>query len=238
MLGFSTIRGRLWSSYLVLFILMLTVIGFSATRFQSLSNNISDIVGENTALVELTGELNVNAESLASRILMLFVLEDRDARVAIYKEIDERNLMLDTSLAKMQDLVTRPEDKQIVAVLKGQRAVYQKALQATVEALELGELDEAKSLMAGQTRDDLQAFLKETSVFSDRQQAIIQAKQKEILSESESGILFVIGEGILALIIGAVMSVLITRSIVKPLGQVVDLLGKMRISPFHETIHF
>lgn len=227
MLGFSTIRGRLWSSYLILFILMLTVIGFSATRFQSLSNNIRDIVGENTALVELTGELNVNAESLASRILMLFVLEDRDARVAIYKEIDERNLMLDTSLAKMQDLVTHPEDKQIVEVLKGQRAVYQKALQATVEALELGELDEAKNLMAGQTRDDLQAFLKETSVFSDRQQAIIQAKQKEILSESESGILFVIGEGILALIIGAVMSVLITRSIVKPLGQVVDLLGSV-----------
>lgn len=224
---FSTIRGRLWGSYLILFVLMLSVIGFSATRFQSLSSNIKDIVGENTALVELTGELNVNAESLASRILMLFVLEDRDARVAIYKEIDERNRMLDTSLAKMQNLVKLPEDKQIVEKLKSQRAVYQKALQDTVEALEIGELDDARKLMAGPTRDDLQTFLNETAVFSERQQAIIQSKQQSILSESESGIWFVIGEGILALIIGVVMSVLITRSIVKPLGQVVSLLDSV-----------
>ncbi|MGB5997232.1 MAG: MCP four helix bundle domain-containing protein, partial [Marinomonas sp.] len=170
MLGFSTIRGRLWGSYLILFVLLLSVLFFSVTRFQFLSNNIKSIVGENAALVELTGELNVNAESLASRLLMLFVLEERQARISIYKEIDERNRMMDESLAKMQTLVKLPEDQHSVEQLKQQRGVYQKALQATVEALELGELEEAKNLMAGQTRNDLQTFLDQTSVFAERQQ--------------------------------------------------------------------
>ncbi|MGB7390117.1 methyl-accepting chemotaxis protein, partial [Marinomonas sp.] len=227
MLGFSTIRGRLWGSYLILFVLLLSVLFFSVTRFQFLSNNIKSIVGENAALVELTGELNVNAESLASRLLMLFVLEERQARISIYKEIDERNRMMDESLAKMQTLVKLPEDQRSVEQLKQQRGVYQKALQATVEALELGELEEAKNLMAGQTRNDLQTFLDQTSVFAERQQNLIQSKQQQILSETESGIMLILGQGVLALIIGAVMSILITRSIVKPLGQVVQLLDRV-----------
>lgn len=227
MLGFSTIRGRLWGSYLILFVLLLSVLFFSVTRFQFLSNNIKSIVGENAALVELTGELNVNAESLASRLLMLFVLEERQARISIYKEIDERNRMMDESLAKMQTLVKLPEDQLSVEQLKQQRGVYQKALQATVEALELGELEEAKNLMAGQTRNDLQTFLDQTSVFAERQQNLIQSKQQQILSETESGIMLILGQGVLALIIGAVMSILITRSIVKPLGQVVQLLDRV-----------
>ena len=227
MLGFSTIRGRLWGSYLILFILLLSVLFFSVTRFQFLSNNIKTIVGENAALVDLTGELNVNAESLASRLLMLFVLEDRDARIAIYKEIDDSNRMMDESLAKMETLVKLPEDQQIIERLKKQREVYQKALQATVEALELGELEEAKNLMAGSTRNDLQTFLNETAVFADRQQSLIQSKQQAIVSESETGIMLILGQGVLALIIGAIMSILITRSIVKPLGQVVTLLDRV-----------
>ncbi|MEL0612465.1 methyl-accepting chemotaxis protein [Marinomonas arenicola] len=227
MFGFSTIRGRLWGSYLILFVLLLSVLFFSVTRFQFLSNNIKSIVGENAALVELTGELNVNAESLASRLLMLFVLEERQARISIYKEIDERNRMMDESLAKMQTLVKLPEDQRSVEQLKQQRGVYQKALQATVEALELGELEEAKNLMAGQTRNDLQTFLDQTSVFAERQQHLIQSKQQQILSETESGIMLILGQGALALIIGAVMSILITRSIVKPLGQVVQLLDRV-----------
>ncbi|MEL0615095.1 methyl-accepting chemotaxis protein, partial [Marinomonas arenicola] len=70
-----------------------------------------------------------------------------------------RNRMMDESLANMQTLVKLPEDQRSVEQLKQQRGVYQKALQDTVEALELGELEEAKNLMDGQTRKDLQTFL-------------------------------------------------------------------------------
>ncbi|WOD09067.1 MCP four helix bundle domain-containing protein [Marinomonas sp. GJ51-6] len=148
MLSFATIRGRLTASYLVLLILLLVVVGLSATRFQSLSGNIRGIVDENAALVELTGDLNVNAESLASRLLLLFVLEDRDERVAIYKEIDERNRNMDASLETMTSLVTSDKNKAVVEALKKQREIYQAALQSTVEALEFGELDDAKAQMA------------------------------------------------------------------------------------------
>jgi len=225
-MSFTSIRSRLRASYLVLLVLLVLVVVLSVSRFQLLSGNIRSIVDENAALVELAGELNVNAESLASRLLLLFVLEERNARVEIYKEIDERNSNLDSSLEKMALLVQTPQDKAVVEGLKVQRKVYQDALQATVEALEFGELDEAKRLMAGSTRDELQTFLKQTSALSEYERSLMQARQKEVLSESELAIWLTVGVGLLAVFIGLVMSVLITRSIVNPLNYVIALLDK------------
>lgn len=224
MFGFTTIRGRLTASYLVLLILLLVVVGLSATRFQSLSGNIRGIVDENAALVELTGELNVNAESLASRLLLLFVLEERDARVAIYKEIDERNRNMDASLETMTNLVTSEKNKAVVEALKEQRGIYQAALQSTVEALEFGELSDAKAQMAGSTRDELQTFLNQTEALAESERSMMQIRQQATLSESELAILMITGVGIFAVLIGSVMSVLITRSIVSPLKKVGSLL--------------
>lgn len=224
MFGFTTIRGRLTASYLVLLVLLLVVVGLSATRFQSLSGNIRGIVDENAALVELTGELNVNAESLASRLLLLFVLEERDERVAIYKEIDERNRNMDASLEVMTNLVTSEKNKAVVEALKEQRGIYQAALQSTVEALEFGELSDAKAQMAGSTRDELQTFLNQTEALAGSERSMMQTRQQATLSESELAILMIIGVGIFAILIGAVMSVLITRSIVNPLQKVAFLL--------------
>ena len=226
MLGFASICGRLRASYLVLLALLVLVVVLSVSRFQLLSGNIRSIVDENAALVELAGELNVNAESLASRLLLLFVLEERNARVAIYKEIDERNKSLDANLEKMALLVQTPKDKASIEGLKTQRKVYQAALQATVEALEFGELDDAKKLMAGTTRNELQTFLKQTSALSEYERNMMQERQKEVLSESELAIWLTVGVGILAVLIVLIMSVLISRSIVNPLNYIIALLDE------------
>jgi methyl-accepting chemotaxis protein len=216
--------------------MLVLVIVLSVSRFQFLSGSIRGIVDENAALVELTGELNVNAESLASRLLLLFVLEERDARVAIYKEIDARNKNLDNNLEVMAGLVQSAKEKSIVEGLQAQRIVYQAALQSTVEALEFGELEDAKKLMAGSTRDELQTFLKQTHVLAEYERGMMQVRQKEVLSESELAIWLIVGVGILAILIGLVMSVLITRSIVNPLNYVMTLLDKFARGDLSQAI--
>lgn len=236
MLGFSSIRGRLRASYLVLIALLVLVVILSVSRFQLMSGNIRSIVDENAALVELTGELNVDAESLASRLLLLFVLEERDARVAIYKEIDARNKNLDDNLETMSGLVKSEHEINIIEGLKAQRKVYQAALQSTVEALEFGELDDAKQLMAGSTRDELQTFLTQTKALGEYERSMMQSSQQEVLSESDLAIWLIVGVGVLAILIGMVMSVLITRSIVQPLDYVMTLLDKFAHGDLSQSI--
>lgn len=236
MLGFKSIRGRLRTSYSILLVMLVLVMVLAASRFQLLSHNIRGIVDENAALVELTGKLNVNAESLASRLLMLFVLEERDARVAIYKEIDERNKRLDDSLEKMAILVQTEKDQLIVTGLQTQRKVYQAALQSTVEALEFGELEDAKALMAGPTRNELQTFLTQVQALAERELEAMQTRQQEALSESDLAIWLIFGVGAFAIFIGVVMSVLITRSIVNPLNYVMALLDRFARGDLSQAI--
>lgn len=237
MLGFSTIRGRLTASYLVLLVFLLVVIGLSVSRFQMLSDTTHSIVDENAALVELTGELNVNAESLASRLLLLFVVEDRDARVAIYKEIDERNRNMDASLELMATLVTSEASKLNIEELQKQRVIYQAALQTTVEAVEFGELIDAQMQMAGPTIDELQTFLTQTKLLSERERKMMESRQQQAFSDTELGIVMIVSVGILALLFGTIMSILITRSIVNPLRQVGNLLDCVARGDLSHTIN-
>lgn len=233
---FTSIRGRLGASYLVLLSLLVLILVLSINRFQFISGNIRGIVDENAALVALAGELNVNAESLASRLLLLFVLEDRDARVAIYKEIDSRNRTLDDNLDMMASLVNSDRDASLIDGLKAQRKVYQAALQSTVEALEFGEIDVAKNLMAGLTRDELESFLKKTKALAEHERDTMHSRQREVLSESKFAIWLIVGVGFFAILIGALMSVLITRSIVNPLNYVVMLLDKFACGDLSQSI--
>lgn len=233
---FTSIRGRLGASYFVLLSLLVLILVLSINRFQFISGNIRGIVDENAALVALAGELNVNAESLASRLLLLFVLEDRDARVAIYKEIDSRNRTLDDNLDMMASLVNSDRDASLIDGLKAQRKVYQAALQSTVEALEFGEIDVAKNLMAGLTRDELESFLKKTKALAEHERDTMHSRQREVLSESKFAIWLIVGVGFFAILIGALMSVLITRSIVNPLNYVVMLLDKFACGDLSQSI--
>ena len=236
MLVFTSIRGRLGASYFVLLSLLVLILVLSINRFQFISGNIRGIVDENAALVALAGELNVNAESLASRLLLLFVLEDRDARVAIYKEIDSRNRTLDDNLDMMASLVNSDRDASLIDGLKAQRKVYQAALQSTVEALEFGEIDVAKNLMAGLTRDELESFLNKTKALAEHERDTMHSRQREVLSESKFAIWLIVGVGFFAILIGALMSVLITRSIVNPLNYVVMLLDKFACGDLSQSI--
>ncbi|MCV2401800.1 methyl-accepting chemotaxis protein [Marinomonas sp. C2222] len=235
MLGIATIRGRLTASYIVLLAFLLVVIGLSASRFQQVSSHIKDIVEENAALVELTNELNINAESLASRLLLLFVVDERDSRVAIYKEIDSHNGQMDAGLEAMSKLI-QAEDSSVIDSLKAQKDIYQAALQSTVEALEFGELADAKAMMSGTTQNELNKFVAQAQALAEQKQAMMQLRQNEVLSESEGAILIIIGVGIIALLIGSIMSVLITRSIVNPLEEVGELLNRVAKGDLSQAI--
>ncbi|RDL45989.1 methyl-accepting chemotaxis protein [Marinomonas piezotolerans] len=233
---FSSIRGRLQTSYFILLVLLIAVLTLSVSRFNILSNSIEEIVDENAALVELTGELNVNAESLASNLLLLFVLKEREDRINIYKTIDGLNKEMDQSLEAMLALVTSDKDKRAIENLKKQRAVYQEARQATLEAIEFGEEEEAKKLMAGRTQDELKNFLAQTSAMAEEQRSMMQTRQQTIISESYSATLMIIGVGVLALVVGLIMSQLITRSIVTPLKQVAGLLDRVAKGDLSQSI--
>ncbi|PTY37748.1 hypothetical protein BGP77_14805 [Saccharospirillum sp. MSK14-1] len=216
------IRGRLAVSYAILLLFIFAVVLVAVQRFDRLSNQLQAVVERDAALVELTSSVNLDAESIAGRLLLLFIVEDRDARVELYKDIDARNRTIDAAVERLQNLLADTAQASRLDELSELRRLYQDQLQLTVETLEFGDRTEARRLMAGDTRDALNQLLQHTAELEQQQRQMMASRQQQTLSATQGSAWLVTVLGLAALLAGVLMATLITPSIVRPLRSAVD----------------
>ena len=204
---------------------MLIMLIFTGVRFNNTVSQVRDIVDGDVMRAELAGEINIQAESVAGRLLLLFILEDQQQRVSIYKEIDAKNKQIDESLKKIETLLISEQDKSSLQTLKSYRKTYHDKFFETVDELEFGETEHARELMAGPTRDALDTLLAEVSVFKQRQQNSMNERQESILSMTEEAlfIMMLLGGG--AFLIGVLMTYKMIISITLPLNKSVSTVS-------------
>lgn len=235
-MGLLTIKGKLIASFLTLLILLSLITSVAITRMQSFTTSLEQIVDGKAMLVESSTELTNLAEGLASRLLLLFVLDERDQRIAIYKEIDAKNAAMDQQIESMQTHISSPNQSDSLSQLAEQKTRYQGALQATVEALEFGELADAKQQMAGDTRAQLEHFIELAQRFANDQRQAMSTQQQDVIESSDQAIIIMLVIGALALLTGLMMAIFITRSVVRPIQQVGAVLDQVANGDVSKTV--
>lgn len=226
-MGLPTIKGKLAVSFAVMLLLLTGIAGTAVVRMQDFVVELEEIVAEKAELVTASTELTNLAEGLASRLLMLFVLDERDARVNIYQQIDSKNAAMDALIITMLEHKLPTEQITQLQTLQAQKNIYQAALQTTVEAIEFGEEGEAKQQMAGDTRKQLERFIAMAQSFAQLQQKAIASQQQGILAKTDQSILVMVGLALIALIIGGVLSMLLPKTIVGPLLSITQALEQV-----------
>lgn len=103
-----SIRQRLTTSYTILLVFLLAILLISWQRFEQQAQSMRDVVEGDAVRAELASAINLHAESAASRLLLLFVLDDREQRVATYQEIDAQNAEIDRALERFRTLMSEP----------------------------------------------------------------------------------------------------------------------------------
>lgn len=219
------IKYRLILSHSTILIFMLVMLIFTGLRFNTTVSQVRDIVEGDVTRAELAGEVNIQAESVAARLLLLFILEDQQQRIAVYKEIDNKNTQIDEALKKIETLLVSEQDKISLQTLMKHRKAYHDQFFATVDAIEFGEPEQARELMAGKTRDALNTLLAEVAVFKQRQQQSMQDRQESILLMTERALFIMVILGGGALLIGVLMTYKIITSITLPLNQSVSTVS-------------
>ncbi|HKM16203.1 MAG TPA: HAMP domain-containing protein [Marinospirillum sp.] len=139
--------------------------------------------------------------------------------------MDSRNAQLDEAVVRLQQLI--PNQQDVILKLEQLREIYQNKLQSTVESLEMGQLTEARKMMAGETRSALDDLLTFTEQLTKEQRISMQARQQQTLATVEQSVYVMILLGIGALLLGILMSLFITRSIVKPLNLAVTAADRI-----------
>ncbi|KRP86584.1 hypothetical protein TX25_27320 [Pseudomonas lactis] len=231
-----SIRQRLTISYAIVLIFLLAIVLISLQRFDLQAQSMHDVVEGDAARAEQASAINLHAETAASRLLLLFVLEDREQRTAIYQEIDAQNTEIDQALRGFRALMTEPESQAMLARLESLRKDYEMHFSATVEELEVGERASAVQLMTGPTRSALNALLTQTTAMAEQQQLSMHARQTLAMQASERSIQLVLALGFSALIAGLLMAIYMTRSITQPLDRARMVADRIAVGDLRHTI--
>lgn len=221
------IRARLTLSYAVLLGFLAAVMAVAATKLDRVATTTQLLVEEDARRTELAQAINLHAESAAGRLLLLFILEDREQRVVIYKEIDQHNARIDQALETLHPLMQQSDMRSEFEQLLVLRKAFEAPFTATVEALETSERAIATRLMAGETRQALRDLLQATAQMAARQQASMNARQQDTLETSRLAIRVVLVLGFFALIAGFLMAWWMTRSIIVPLGHAAQSVDRI-----------
>lgn len=138
------IGRRLMISYALLLAFLAAVLIVAVNRLDRLTQTTREVVEGDAARAALASAINLHAESAAGRLLLLFILEDREQRVVIYKEIDHHNAMID----------------RVIATINAQTKVATRDIQAGRIGMERG-MELIKSIVAplGELRDGAQSSL-------------------------------------------------------------------------------
>ncbi|PKO90225.1 MAG: hypothetical protein CVU16_10740 [Betaproteobacteria bacterium HGW-Betaproteobacteria-10] len=222
-----TIRQRLFASFAALLLFIVAISMIAGSRFNRLAETTRELVEGDARRAELASAINLHAESATSQLLLLFILEDREQRKAVYQKIDANNAGINQALDAIRPLMAGPANTQSMERLTALRKTLETRLDETVEALEMDDRALATQRMTGTTRSALDALLAETANMARQQRESMQLRQAQTLQINHESFYIVLALGLAALLLGILMSALMTRRISRPLGQAVDFAERI-----------
>ena len=219
--GSMRIGPRLALSFSVLLGLLFAVAAVSLQRLDGLSQVTQGIVEVQAKRVFLAYEANHHGQSAANCLLKLLQTKERERRTVLYAEMDAELAASDEAVAKLGGTLQSMAERDQLERLNTLRVAYDEKFRETVEMIELSGPTKAHQHFEGGTQLALTALLKETMSLATGQQERMRADLEQLrLAEARARNL-VVFLALSALVAGALLAWVMTRSIVGPVGEAV-----------------
>jgi methyl-accepting chemotaxis protein len=224
------ISTRLAVGYAVVLLFLASVVMVAVYRLDQLAATTREVIEGDAARATLASAINLHAESSAGRLALLFILQEKDQRVTVYREMDSHNAAIDRAIERITPLLTRPDEKAALARIIALRETYREKFHDAIEALELNDRDAAEKTMVTSTRTALHDLLDETSRLAEGQQVSMLARQMEASASMARSKFIVFGLGMAALLAGLLLAVRLTKGITGPMGLAVRAADEIAVA--------
>ncbi|KAF0205180.1 MAG: methyl-accepting chemotaxis [Gallionellaceae bacterium] len=218
---------RLAAGFAVVLLFLVLVVMLAVNRLDQLTSTTREVIEGDAARATLAHAINLHAESSAGRLALLFILQEKEQRVAVYREMDGHNAAIDETIKSIAPLLSNPDETAALSRITALREIYREKFQAAVEALELNDRAAAEKIMTTSTRIALQELLSEVSKLAQGQQLSMLARQKEASEDMARAKFIVISLGVVALLVSLLLAVMLTRGIADPLGAAVRVADEI-----------
>ncbi|PCJ35631.1 MAG: hypothetical protein COA99_13755 [Moraxellaceae bacterium] len=219
------ISVRLGFSFSIILSLLIVITMLALFRLNSLSEYSQKFVDEDVARVILASEINIQAQAAAISLLQILSTTDRQQRIKLYTKMDAHNKVLDKIIDGFGVEAGAQETNQLSALIE-KRMIYKEAFLETVEIVEY-DAKEAIRDFNKNTQPALEALLLAIDQFLEQQQQALNIEQQAAEKDNQQAITIMAILSALALGLGALLAVLVSNSIVKPIGIAVAVAKRM-----------
>ncbi|MCJ8314299.1 MAG: methyl-accepting chemotaxis protein [Saccharospirillaceae bacterium] len=237
----TNIRTRLTFSFAVLLILLLSISALSYVQLTKQSQTTNILINQDTKQLLIANQININAHASALTLLLILSEDKRDIRIKLYKKMDAQNLLLDKNIEQVV-LLNEKSDQDLIAALIQSRTQYKISFISTIELIEFDK-DMAFETFSDTSRD-LNLLLLQVDKFLEHSQNSLNAKLALNKKETNNSLLMVLIISAIALVIGILLSIFTSKSIISPLKQSVVIsqelaegkLKKRELTPFTDEL--
>lgn len=217
------IGTRLAGGFAIIVVLLLIVAGMAIVRIDAIGDSVDLLVGDNIPKVEkanlITDDVNLVARSLRNMLL----LERRDEMLAENQRIDEGSARISDTLEELAKVVRSERGKAILKDIEKARAEYREAIGEVRKLALEGKKREAAEILFSRVRTAQQKYFQGVAEIIKYQTELVHASGEVTEATERSAIIFITVISCIALILTVILAWLLTRGIIRPINQCIDV---------------
>ncbi|WP_086933527.1 methyl-accepting chemotaxis protein [Agarilytica rhodophyticola] len=230
MLSQFRIGTRLGLSFATVLVLLVMIVFVATSRISTLNSTNERLVNQELADLAAASAINMEAGAAALKLLIILATSEREARIPVYKKMDQHNNNVDVLIDKLQS--NQGVDQTKLEQLKNSQKKYRSSLQESVELLEL-DTESALEHFSDETSPALEKFLQLVDELVETKQNNLLIEQNAAIASSSKTLTLMVIMGVTALILGALLAWVVAHSITKPINNAVQIARRIANGELH-----
>ncbi|MDX9943480.1 MAG: methyl-accepting chemotaxis protein, partial [Azonexus sp.] len=227
------IGPRLNLGFAVVLILLVIIAVTGTSALKSLNDEIDNMVHDKYPkavwATDLIRALNMVAQ--INRNLMI-ITDPVEVEKQLTRQNEQRKIITER-INKLDETITSADGKKRLAKIQEARAAYVSTLDRFLGMVRNNERDAAIKLLYGDFRPISDNYLNAVRELIEFQDALMEKAGNDAESAYENARNLLITLTVIAILLAVGIATVITRSITRPVGQVVDASGKMAEGDFN-----
>ena len=219
-------------------LMLLLIAGLVASAFLSLrqiGRENSQLIGQELVKVSAVSVIDTATRANGLNTAELLLVEPSQWPV-VQARIDTNRKAIDEALLTLDRLVALPEGKAALGALRTARAAYVASFIEVGPLVQAGRIDEAQQLMRSETLPALARLQQPIDTLRELQDQLAQQRGEAVSGAIRDADRLQLGLGAAALALGLLASVVLARSIVRPLKQGVAVAGRIAAGDLTQAV--
>ncbi len=222
MLNKMRLSVRLGLSFAVLLVLMVVIIAVVFFNMNSMQGRLNKIVDENVMKQNLCQSMSENIYIVSNSMQRMLLTTDQAAIQEENKKIEEARSKYDSEWSQLEKIPTNEKGTEIRANIEQAKEVSRPLNQKVTELALAGKNTEAVQVLNKEAGPEVQKWLDALDEGINIQNENNEADAVNAKSAYVTTLVIIFTLGGISVLLGIVIAVFMTRSITKPISQVVE----------------